>query len=156
MWDSSKVNSSRSPPAQQQASCPTPILTQSSLAKKRRVTVSDPHMSTRHAQKKNILAGRQDINGDLARLALALLRHRDDLDWRRNAACKGSDTERFYDEDSARGAYLRRNQLDAKRTCARCPVIESCLSWALLVNETHGIWGGLTPSERSELAARHS
>ncbi len=36
----------------------------------------------------------------------------------------------------------------AKAICARCPLQVPCLEWALDHNATHGIWGGLTDTER--------
>jgi hypothetical protein len=39
----------------------------------------------------------------------------------------------------------------ARRVCARCPVCQSCLEYALSNRITHGIWGGLTERERRPL-----
>lgn len=39
----------------------------------------------------------------------------------------------------------------AKAVCAACPVLEECRDWVLAVDEPHGIWGGLTESERRDL-----
>ncbi len=39
----------------------------------------------------------------------------------------------------------------AKTICARCPVREECLSWALAIREPHGVWGGRSESERKQL-----
>ncbi len=36
----------------------------------------------------------------------------------------------------------------AKAICASCPVLESCLDYALTIREPHGIWGGLNEMER--------
>jgi WhiB family redox-sensing transcriptional regulator len=36
----------------------------------------------------------------------------------------------------------------AKAICAECAVRTECLEFALRVREPHGIWGGLTESER--------
>jgi WhiB family redox-sensing transcriptional regulator len=40
----------------------------------------------------------------------------------------------------------------AKAVCARCPVIDSCLRWALAAREPYGVWGGLSVEERDALA----
>ena len=56
--------------------------------------------------------------------------------WMRRGACVGEDPELWYPE---RG----RSAEPAKQMCARCPVREECLDWAL-ENENHGIWGGLS------------
>ncbi len=36
----------------------------------------------------------------------------------------------------------------AKAVCSTCPVSDQCLSWAIVSNQTEGIWGGNTPKER--------
>jgi WhiB family redox-sensing transcriptional regulator len=65
------------------------------------------------------------------------------------SACRGMDTEIFFEADFVRGATKRAREAAAKSVCATCPVIAQCLAWALEVDEPHGIWGGLTPAERS-------
>jgi hypothetical protein len=42
----------------------------------------------------------------------------------------------------------------ARLVCARCPVRESCLEYALSNRITHGVWGGLTDRERRGLQSR--
>ena len=34
-----------------------------------------------------------------------------------------------------------------KRVCASCPFMEKCAEWGL-AHEEHGVWGGMTPTER--------
>jgi len=41
----------------------------------------------------------------------------------------------------------------AKAICAMCPVREPCLAYALRIREPHGIWGGMSESERRPLIA---
>jgi WhiB family redox-sensing transcriptional regulator len=41
----------------------------------------------------------------------------------------------------------------AKAVCSRCPVVESCLRWALAAREPYGVWGGLSVEEREALLA---
>jgi len=36
---------------------------------------------------------------------------------------------------------------DAKKVCSTCEYKTDCAIWGLK-NETHGVWGGLTPNER--------
>lgn len=36
----------------------------------------------------------------------------------------------------------------AKKICRGCPVVGECLDHAILQDERHGIWGGLTRNER--------
>lgn len=40
--------------------------------------------------------------------------------------------------------------------CARCPVRLACLEAALANREPHGVWGGLTPSQRLPLQTYRS
>lgn len=77
---------------------------------------------------------------------------RADRDWLARAACKGPLSEAFYpppqfERKEERVARERR----AKAVCADCPVREACLDYALRIREPHGIWGGLTEVERSEV-----
>ena len=39
----------------------------------------------------------------------------------------------------------------AKAICATCPVRDPCLEYALRIREPHGIWGGMSESERRPL-----
>jgi len=41
----------------------------------------------------------------------------------------------------------------AKAICAMCPVREPCLAYALRIRGPHGIWGGMSESERRPLIA---
>jgi WhiB family transcriptional regulator, redox-sensing transcriptional regulator len=107
-------------------------------------------------QTRKILARPHASSEDLEILAVALVRRQGDPDWPRRAACQDSDAELFFDEDNARGPFLERRQRAAKQICARCPVIESCLSWSLLASEKHGVWGGMTASERGGLLRRET
>ena len=64
--------------------------------------------------------------------------------WRERAACCGADLDLFYPErgESADPARL---------VCARCPVCQPCLEYALSNRIASGIWGGLTERERRPL-----
>jgi WhiB family redox-sensing transcriptional regulator len=74
------------------------------------------------------------------------------IGWQFDAACRGEDSALFFapsyferrEEKSAREAR-------AKALCARCPVLETCLEFALHVREPHGVWGGLNEQERRQL-----
>ncbi len=44
----------------------------------------------------------------------------------------------------------------ARAICANCPVRTPCLELALTEGEPHGIWGGLDPQERMQLARQWS
>ena len=72
--------------------------------------------------------------------------------WRARAACRGPETALFFPPTHAE----RRDERDArevraKAICIQCPVREDCLQHALHTGEAHGIWGGLTESERRVL-----
>ncbi|GIU99840.1 MAG: hypothetical protein KatS3mg014_1456 [Actinomycetota bacterium] len=72
--------------------------------------------------------------------------------WETYAACRGADTSLFF----APNYFERREEklareAKAKAICARCPVREPCLEYALRIRDPHGIWGGLNELERRRL-----
>lgn len=75
--------------------------------------------------------------------------------WQFDAACRGEDSALFFapsyferrEEKAAREAR-------AKAICARCPVLDDCLEFALRVRESHGVWGGQNEQERRQLLRR--
>ena len=67
--------------------------------------------------------------------------------WRYGAACRGADLGVFF---RGRGESAE----PARRICARCPVRQPCLDYAL-DSIVHGIWGGLTERDRRALRSRH-
>jgi WhiB family redox-sensing transcriptional regulator len=71
--------------------------------------------------------------------------------WRQSAACSGMDTSDFYPGDRERGPTLARRERRAKQVCARCPVIQECLAWALDAREPFGVWGGTSAKERARM-----
>jgi WhiB family redox-sensing transcriptional regulator len=71
------------------------------------------------------------------------------MDWRDDAACRDEDPELFFPIGTTGIALEQVNA--AKRVCARCPVQEDCLEFALASNQDAGIWGGLTEDERRTL-----
>jgi WhiB family redox-sensing transcriptional regulator len=68
--------------------------------------------------------------------------------WRYRAACRGADLEFFF---PGRGESAK----PARQICARCPVRQPCLDYALSHGIVHGIWGGLTERDRRALRSRH-
>lgn len=68
--------------------------------------------------------------------------------WMSKAACRNDhyDPEWFWplttDNESAQRALA---------ICVTCPVTDECLQFALANNETAGVWGGTTPSQRQAL-----
>lgn len=65
--------------------------------------------------------------------------------WMQSASCAEADPEAFFPENDRTGTF------DAKRVCAKCPVIDPCLQYALDHGERYGIWGGHSERERFRL-----
>lgn len=68
-------------------------------------------------------------------------------DWRHLAACRLEDPELFHPVGEGPAAAVQAKK--AKAVCRRCPVMETCLQWALETSQGHGVWGGLTTPERT-------
>lgn len=74
------------------------------------------------------------------------------MDWRDRAACLHADPELFFPIGNTGPAL---EQIDAaKSICARCPVTDQCLQYALDTNQDSGVWGGLSEDERRALKRR--
>jgi WhiB family transcriptional regulator, redox-sensing transcriptional regulator len=74
-------------------------------------------------------------------------------DWRLLAACISvSDPDRVFFPIGEEPAL--EDVLEAKAVCATCGVRPECLVYAIETHQSHGIWGGLTAPERSELISR--
>lgn len=76
------------------------------------------------------------------------------MDWRHHAACRGEDPELFFPIGTS-GPALQQIE-DAKAVCERCPVIDTCLRWALEHGMDSGVWGGLSEEERRALRRRNA
>ena len=76
----------------------------------------------------------------------------DQLDWQRDAACRGERAAAFYPplKPEAKAERLARERI-AKAICHACPVRVECLEHAVVHDERYGIWGGLTDAERRHL-----
>jgi Transcription factor WhiB len=61
----------------------------------------------------------------------------------RNGLCVGQDATLWDGDDEAK-------TFEALRICADCPVIQSCLAWAIR-HEEYGIFGGKTPQARARI-----
>lgn len=68
-------------------------------------------------------------------------------DWMTRAACLGVDSDIFFDEARIRAR-------DYIAFCRSCDVAHECAAYAFRNKETHGVWGGLTPEQRSHLHLR--
>ena len=64
--------------------------------------------------------------------------------WKERAACRGARIEVFF---PGRGETAG----PARQVCARCPVCQQCLEFAVSNRIVYGIWGGLTGPERRAL-----
>lgn len=75
--------------------------------------------------------------------------------WKARAACRGPESFVFFPppHPERRDERLGR-EAKAKQICAQCPVQDPCLEFAISIREPHGIWGGLTESERRNHEAR--
>lgn len=85
-----------------------------------------------------------DVDTELKRLFDRVHDARDGEHWHNRALCAQSDPEAFF---PTKGGSSR----EAKKICARCPVREQCLDFAMKHEEHHGIWGGLTERDRRQI-----
>ena len=70
--------------------------------------------------------------------------------WRRRAACRDMGPKLFFPAGE-RTEEAAKQVAEAKGVCGQCGVRLHCLTYALVANPEDGIWGGLTPSERTTL-----
>ncbi|MEY9841955.1 WhiB family redox-sensing transcriptional regulator [Streptacidiphilus sp. EB103A] len=78
----------------------------------------------------------------------------DDSPWHSNAACRRDEAGLFFAPSKEPTAARLAREEQAKRVCARCPVLLECREHALLQPEPYGVWGGLTAAERRVVLAR--
>jgi WhiB family redox-sensing transcriptional regulator len=74
------------------------------------------------------------------------------IDFRHQAACGEEDPELHFPVGSTGPALLQIEE--AKAVCRRCPVMESCLQWALETGVEHGVWGATSEEERRAMMRR--
>ncbi len=70
-----------------------------------------------------------------------------DPSWRARAACSDADPDLFFPPDGGPAG-------PGCRICARCPVRQECLDYAISNGIVHGTWGGLSERERRALRSR--
>lgn len=71
-----------------------------------------------------------------------------DAEWWASAACRFFGPALFFSADhETRGERARREER-AKSICRGCPVVEQCLTSALVRRERFGVWGGTSARER--------
>lgn len=66
-------------------------------------------------------------------------------------SCRESDPDAWFPE---KDSTIGNKYTLAQRVCAKCPVRDLCLEFALVNEEQHGVWGGMTPKERQRLRGR--
>lgn len=77
---------------------------------------------------------------------------RTDDAWQVKAACRGPQATVFFPPSTfeRKDEKLERERR-AKAICATCAVKQPCLDYAMRIREPHGIWGGLSESERKRI-----
>lgn len=70
--------------------------------------------------------------------------------WLHLAACRDVDPELFWPAHESRpNQHPTAGELDALAVCEHCPVMASCLEWALNAGQTDwGVLGGRTAAQR--------
>lgn len=77
------------------------------------------------------------------------------LDWQSEGVCRSVDPALFHTDRP--GEVARVNQ--AKRICRGqpdkgiepCPVLDTCLTWALEIGDNHAVLGGTSPKQRQRM-----
>jgi WhiB family redox-sensing transcriptional regulator len=69
-------------------------------------------------------------------------------DWMESGLCRQTDPDLFFPEQ---GSNMTRR---AKRVCRSCPVMDTCLDYALDFPGIDGVWGGTTQRERNGMIRR--
>lgn len=64
--------------------------------------------------------------------------------WRSRSACRDLPSEVFV----SNGMLSADEEAVAKAACARCPVRDECLAYALVHGVRYGVWGGYNEAER--------
>jgi WhiB family redox-sensing transcriptional regulator len=73
-------------------------------------------------------------------------------EWQLRAACRGPQAAVFFPP----GSFERKDEKlaresRAKEICRTCPSKKPCLEYAIAIREPHGIWGGLSETERKAM-----
>ena len=82
-------------------------------------------------------------------LTLSDLMWEPDASWRESASCSGVESDTFFPASEEEPAAKA-----AKEICDECPVREACLQYALVTNQSAGVWGGLDAGERRRMRRR--
>ncbi len=65
-------------------------------------------------------------------------------DWMEDGICRNLNPDTFFPSDGV-GVEV------AKRICATCPVVNTCLEFALENRIDHGVWGGTSERQRRRI-----
>lgn len=76
--------------------------------------------------------------------------------WQRRGECArpGYDPETWFPIGDGPAAQQQTDE--AKAACHRCPVMDTCLNWAMKTRQDAGVWGGLSEKERYTLRRRRN
>src|SRR6478752_1106664 len=69
-------------------------------------------------------------------------------DWADLGRCATADPELFFPPPGTDSTI-------ARAICRTCPVRRQCLEYAIVTGQRHGIWGGMTESQRRRLRRHH-
>lgn len=72
-------------------------------------------------------------------------------EWRRHAACYGGNTGDFFPDEIGFVGNFKVSK--SKLVCFSCRVRDECLGFAVSNNIKHGVWGGLSTSDRRHVNA---
>ena len=72
------------------------------------------------------------------------------VDWRDRAACRGSQTDRWF--PTAANALAVQT---AKASCFGCPSLLQCAQFALTTSQEEGVWGGLSEGQRNTIRKKY-
>jgi WhiB family redox-sensing transcriptional regulator len=89
---------------------------------------------------------------DRMAMALAATPQWENIEWRRDAACRDVDPNLFFPVGVTGPAVAQ--IAAAKSICEQCPATGSCLEFAITTNQEFGVWGGTTEDERRVLRRR--
>ena len=67
----------------------------------------------------------------------------EDWRWQRDGRCRDPHFGPLFDTERPRTMNA------AKQICLGCPVVRECLEFAVRADEPFGVWGGMTPKERT-------
>jgi WhiB family transcriptional regulator, redox-sensing transcriptional regulator len=76
-------------------------------------------------------------------------------EWQQHGLCRAHDGRVFFPPTHFEPKPEREaREAKAKAICAKCPVRQPCLEWALNTQEPYGVWGGYSELERKQILAR--